>query len=456
LKALFICDQKEEWNTHTVLFKQHFPNCELVCAIKGEDALDYLSYEGPFALVIIECSIRDEEPTELARQIIEITGDRPIIFLGTKVMINRVDENLLHENELFDILYKPFEPEEFKDTLNKAFKWAKEEEFEQSIEEIDRENLLPMKIRNFYLFKEVPYDVYLELTSTKFIKIIGKNKPYTHNNILTYARKNIKYLYLGKDDYLHFLEDGIKKVQSILNTKNIKLNIALSFQIRGILLIHQYVRTVGVTDNIINLTNKIIHLTGEIFDQHKSSNRNAKALLASIPFKQGDFAEQSIYTAYLCEAILDGLGWKSELSRKKLGLASILQDSMLANEDLVKIESADDPNLQMFPPAEQKEFLEHPAKAAELAQYFQGYPEADFVIAQHHERADGSGFPARLASNKLSAHSCAFILASTFVSRFSNSQRTKDDIFQIISHFRKILNVANFKEPLKILEKYVL
>ncbi len=456
MKALFICDQKEEWSTHSNLFKTHFKDVELVCAIKGSDALEYLSYEGPFAIIIIECSIQSDEPTELVHKIIDVVGERPIIFTGTKVMINRVDDNLLLNHSLNDIIYKPYTPDNFKDTLDSAFKWAKDEEFEQSIEELDREELLPMKIRNFYLFKEVPYDVYLELTSTKFIKIIGKNRPYTHANILTYARKNIKSLFLRKDDYLKFLEDGISKVSEILNTKNLKSQIAIPFQIRATLLIHQYVRTVGISSDIIKLSTRVIEVTGEVFDLHRYNHKNAKELLNNIPFSSGDFAEQSILTAYLCEAILDGLGWKSDLSRKKLGLAAILQDSMLSNEDLVKIRSLDDPNFQMFTTEEQKEFIDHPTKAAELAQHFQGYPDADYVIAQHHERPDGTGFPAGLQSNRFSAHSCAFILASTYVTRFSNTQRTHEDKVQILQEFKRLFNVGNFKAPLKELTKYIL
>jgi len=456
LKALFICDQKEEWSTHSNLFKTHFSNVELVCAIKGSDALEYLSYEGPFAIVIIDCTIQSDEPTELAQKVIDVVGERPIIFTGTKVMINRVDENLLLNHPLNDIIYKPYKIENFQSVLSGAFEWAKEEEFEQSIEELDREELLPMKIRNFYLFKEVPYDVYLELTSVKFIKIIGKDRPYTHADILTYARRNIKFLYLRKNDYLKFLEDGIKKVSEVLKTKNLKSKNAIAFQIRAALLIHQYIRTVGISSDIINLCTRVIEVTGEVFDQHRYNQKNAKELLNNIPFSQGDFAEQSIFTNYLCEAILDGLGWKSDLSRKKLGLASLLQDSMLSNEDLVKVRSLDDPNFQMFTAEEQQEFLEHPTKAAEIAQHFQGYPDADYIIAQHHERPDGSGFPVGLQSNRFSAHSCAFILASTYVTRFTNSKREHSDKLQILQDFKRTFNIGNFKEPLKELAKYIL
>ena len=59
---------------------------------------------------------------------------------------------------------------------------------------------------------------------------------------------------------------------------------------------------------------------------------------------------------------------------------------MLDNEDLALIQSLEDPQLKMFTEVEQENYRTHPLKAAEIAAHFTGYPEADFVVAQHHEK----------------------------------------------------------------------
>ena len=61
MKALFICDNKEQWELYTNLFKAHFPKIPLVCAIKGEDALNYLQFDGPFSMFLIDAELKDEE-----------------------------------------------------------------------------------------------------------------------------------------------------------------------------------------------------------------------------------------------------------------------------------------------------------------------------------------------------------------------------------------------------------
>ena len=452
MKAIFICDNKEEWTSLSRIFAVNFPKVELVCSLTGDDALEHLSYEGPFAIVMIEASIRDDDPSELGHKIIETVGERPIIFMGASVHIkDRVDNDLYNNHPINGILTSPYDVEEFKEVIQASLDWAQKEEFEESIEELDKDDLLPMRIRNFYMFKLVPYDVYLELTATKFIKIIKRNTPYTHSKIQTYAKKNIKNLYLGKNDFIKMLEDGIEKVTKALLQKNLSTQKYVANQIRGALIIQQYIRAIGVSEDIQALCSLIIDTTDKIVKRSDSISK----LLDEIPFKNGDFAEQAILTSYFSEAILHNLGWKSDLSRKKLGLASLLQDSTLGNEDLLKVLGSNDPNLQIFTKDEQDEYLTHPIRAAELARQFQGYSEVDFIIAQHHEKPNGSGFPFGVTINKLSAHSCTFILASAFVSRYALSNKKKSDKLKILEDLKIEYNVGNFKDPFEALVKAV-
>jgi hypothetical protein len=69
LKALFICDQKEEWTLLTNLFHAHFSGIEVICVLRKEEAMETVSFEGPFGLIIIECAIKESDPTSIAEEI---------------------------------------------------------------------------------------------------------------------------------------------------------------------------------------------------------------------------------------------------------------------------------------------------------------------------------------------------------------------------------------------------
>lgn len=450
VKALFVCDNKEDWGLLTNLFKAHFSKVELVCALDGEKAMEYLSYEGPFGIILMDVSLRRDAPSELAENIIDFGGERPIIFVGDKMMLgDRIDSALL-DNEINDFILKPYDIENFKEVVASGLEWAQAEEFEQSVEEFDRTELLPMKLRNLYLFNKLPYDVYLELTQTKFIRVISANKPYTQATLQYYSKRNVRYFYLKKNEYLRFLEDSIELLKLELSKTGRPLAQVLRSQIKAALIIHQYLRTVGVSDSVIELVHAVIEKTEESF-QHAGG---IKTVMSYFPRLKQDFAEHSILTMYLCESICEGLGWGSGLTRKKLGLASILQDCALSNEDLLKIQSLEDPQLEMFSESDKEEFANHPEKAAEMALYFSRFPETDFIILQHHELPNGEGFPRGLNANNLTILSCVFALSSQFVAKLVSSEKKDGSVFSETFHqFKATHNTGNFKDPLVALEK---
>ncbi|MDD0851984.1 hypothetical protein HBN50_02700 [Halobacteriovorax sp. GB3] len=451
MKALFVCDEKDLWTYYRNLFASHFTKLEVVFCIHGDEAIEKIGSEESFSLFLIEAGLKNEEPSQIAQNIIDLAGERPIIFVGEKVHISsRIDEQLIEESEVNEILIKPFDIHSFKKIVKAGLDWVRKEEFEQSIIEIDKEELLPMRIRNFYLYNTIPYDAYLELTQTKFAKVLTKDKKYVQAEISNFSKRGVKHLYLFKDDFLKLLEEGMKRILFILKQKNKQTpKILIATQIKGVLLAHQYIQKVGVTKELNLLCKELIETTNIVFRQYGKM----KTLLVDFPFNNFDTSEQAVFTAYLCEAMLVGLGWASDTSRKKLGLASILYDSMLTNEDLSKIRSLDDRNLAMFTEQEQEEFRLHPAKAAQMARHFQGYSEVDFIIAQHHERPRGDGFPAKLTSNKLTAHSCAFILATAFTTRLAMSNGEQGNLIKIFREIKTLYNVGNFKEPLNSLQR---
>lgn len=450
MKALFICDNKEDWGLLSNLFKAHFTKVDLVCALGGGSAMEYLSYEGPFGIILMDVSLRSDSPTELAQKILDFSGERPIIFLGDKMMINdRVKSSLL-ENEINDFIIKPYDVESFKQVVKSGLEWAEAEEFEQSVEEFESTELLPMKLRNFYLFNKLPYDVYLELTQTKFIRVISAGKPYTQSTLQYYSKRNIRYLYLKKNEYLSFLEDSIELLKLEFSKSGRPLGQVLRTQIKAALIIHQYLRTVGVSDSVVELVHAVIEKTEEAFVYAGG----IKTVLSSFPRLKQDFAEHSILTMYFCETICEGLGWGSGITRKKLGLASLLQDFALSNEELLKIHNLTDPQLEVFNENDKEEFENHPKKAAEMANYFSRFPDTDFIILQHHELPNGEGFPHRLNANKLTVLSCVFALSSQFVARLvSNQKKDGNALAEIYYQFKATHSTGNFKGPLVTLEK---
>ncbi|MCK5883829.1 MAG: hypothetical protein KAG61_09085 [Bacteriovoracaceae bacterium] len=451
MKAIFICDNKDEWGIYSNLFKAHYPKIELTCKLNLRDVARHIAEQGPPLFTIIDSLIKEESLENVFHEVCMLTERRPIIFIEPAPPVQkRFPIDFFEINFANSFIKRPLKIELFKKSVNKVIKAIHSEMMKLSSVELDRESCLPVKVRNFYRFKKVPYDVYLELSETKFTKIINKNEPYNEGLIQKYIQKKVRFFYLEKKDHLQFLEKSLVSLLKILHTPRIAKESVLSAQISSVAIIHEYIRTIGVSDHIILLTKKLIDKTFRVY----RDCRDLINVLKIYPFQDRDLSEQAVLTMYVCEAILNDMGWGNDIMRSKLGLASIIHDCLLINDDLHKVTSLNDPNLEMFSEEEQEEYKVHAMNTAEVALYFSGFPETEFIIIQHHELPNGEGFPQGLNSHQITALSCVFIIANNFVAGLAQGKLSKTNINKILKEFTEIYDVGNFKKPLASLKKF--
>ena len=451
MKVLLIGHNNEDETPIKKLMKINFPKLLIVEAIEPEDLMEILTLDGPFSFIIMAIDHKNNKVIEIYKLINETLGLRPFIFIGSSNSIkSHVTSEILKYPLLNSVLKSPLLQHELLKAVKSSLEWVKNEEFEESILELNHSDLQRIRLRNLYLFEQIPYDVYLELTPKKFGKIISKNKPYSHQLIQNYSRKNVKYFHFKKDDHLHFLQNSIKNFIRIYETNSYERKKQVSLHLKTIFFIQDFIQTVTVTDEVIKLTKLFIESSKETI----KSQENLSDLLDQISNNTHmTFAEHSLATAYVCESILFYMGWTADMSHDKLLLASILQDIYLKNDELIKIRSLNDPNLKLFSEAEQLEFQSHPLKAAQISTLFSGFSDVDFILNEHHEHPTGDGFPKGLNSLSLTTISCLFILSSNFVSRIARTKETSFTYKEIVGNMKRIFDTGNFKDPVAGLVK---
>lgn len=451
MKVLFIGNTPEDNKNIVRLMGNHFSKVQMVICNDPADLMEFMTNDGPFSFVVVSIDNKNISVVDIYHSITDTLGVRPFVFIGTPNSVKaQLTNDMVHNQQTNALVETPLVLDEFKKAVNLAIDWVKKEEFEESISEFSRDDLHPMRLRNFYLFEQVPYDVYIELTATKFGKVISKEKFYSHQIIQNYSRKNIKYLYLRKDEHLKFLDTSIKNLLKIYDAKLSERKKYLVLHLKSAFFLHQFIKAASVSDEV----NKLAHHFIESVSALVRSTENISELLDSISDSANvTFAEQSVATAYVCEKILLNMGWTADMTRGKLILAALLQDISLNNDDLIKIRSINDPNLKMFSEEEQEDFKNHPQKAAHLSTYFNGFSDVDFILMEQHEHPTGDGFPKGLNSSGLTTISCIFILASNFVSRMAQTQKSPTQHRDILVSMKRVYNTGNFKDPLKALER---
>jgi hypothetical protein len=447
MKGLYLGSSDEEFELVSNLIKTYFHQISLSRAISHDEAMGLISYDGPFGFFVFYLKDNQFDPNKTLPAMIDFTGNRPTLFIGNLVTIQSlVTQDLLNLHEKNKVIYDPIVIEDFRLGVSEALSWVKDQEFEESIIEVNKSDYIPMKIKNFYYAKESQFDVYMEYTPTQFIKIISKNKPYTFSFLDTYAKKGVRQLYLFKDDHLKYLELQIKKCESKLNSFQLNGNDAFLVQMEAIDLAHSYIKTVGATDTIMKFLDVYIQSIRNTFD----TNLDLVSILDKFPTQNSGISYQTLMITYTMEAFLHKYEWNSDITRRK-SIFSVLMCDLYVLEGQYKILLL--PHEESEYSSEEKNHSLHPQKAAEISRRFSAFPEVDFLIEQHHELPNGKGFPHGILSIKITTLSALLILSTNFCTKLEGQSITYENIKEIIQELSETMRIGNFREPFAKLKK---
>lgn len=455
MKALFLKNGLETDRLIINIIKTNFTQLEITTGdIINGDIIDLVNEAGQISLIIINA---DQQPTNLSVQlevIEDCLGELPMIFICSPQTIKtHLNEKIINIQKTNYIVPLPLSGSKLQEAVQTVISWIKETEFQQSVGEFTFDDLQPMRIKNFFIFNQVPYDVYMQLTATKYGKIIQGNHTYSHQQIQAYAQKGVKYLYVRKDESLKFLMESIKNISKFYTIKNLEKKKLILLHQQSIFFIREFIQRLSVTDEIVKLTQLFIESSSTFI---RSETHLDEVFDLVIQGRSVTFAQQTLLTIYLSRAILLKMQWNSDMALNKIALAAILQDIHLTNDDLIKIRSVNDPALKEFTEFEQNDFLIHPEKAAIIARLFNGFTDVDFILMEHHERPTSDGFPKGGNASSLTAISCIFILTNNVVSKIAQHPICPPLVLrEIVKQLKTHFSSGNFKDPYKTLEKIV-
>ncbi len=446
MKTLIVSENNAEAEILRRILRFNFRDLYcLQASTKGEIENAILT-DGPFGFYIVDADIKESDPEKLAQGIRELSGDKPFLFIGkTASIIDRISQDLYQSNKFNDQIYKPFERDDITDEIkNKVagiLDWARQEEFEASIEEIDKKDFIEMKIKNFYLSTTFPYDMYLEITSTEHIKIISANKPYSISTLDRYAKKNVKYLYIKKDDHLEYLEK-----ETIRCTKHLKKLLPGSDEypialLRSVTILHQYMITLGTSNAIFDLVDEV----AEGILKYESHYKSIRQMLKNFPEYYSGIASKSLITGFVAVHLAKKNGWESSTTKMKLAVCAILQDYSLPDENLTHINYPIDVRLNQYEDADIEKFLNHPIEAANISKQFSKYPDTDYILEHHQELYAKKGFPNQVTSSKFTVICCLFNAAQFFAAEIDGNKYRKEIVSKVMKSMARDFSRGNFK-----------
>jgi len=211
--------------------------------------------------------------------------------------------------------------------------------------------------------------------------------------------------------------------------------------------IHKSISELGINEETVALTKKTIESTVQLVKRV----RTVGDLLTKMRDQGNYIYDHSLKVSYVCTAIARYTEWGSASTAYKLSLAATLHDMTIDDPELAKIQYQNDPTLNNYSEEQKNKYFLHPQESAKMIKDSKEFPpDIDFIVAQHHERPDGSGFPRGLSKLRIAPLSCLFILAHEFVTRVESrggkyDAKNRDAVFDQLD--QEMYTEGNFKKP---------
>ncbi|HPI40809.1 MAG TPA: response regulator [Pseudobdellovibrionaceae bacterium] len=397
-KVLVVEDDLDVQEVIELLIQSNY-DAEVTLAADGNEALNILKQNIKFDIITSDLNMPKVKGDQLYFELRKFDSVTPFILVSSEPLSNY--ESFKNPINLFH-LDKPFTDEELKNIFTKAL---------SNIVKTPTQEYIPIKLSVLIKIQEVHVPVYIKISENKYVKVLNEDAIFDSKELSRFEKKHTELLYIKKENFHQFLTQHQKLVfskdaWSELNC--IELSKELSIDLD---LISKASKLFGWSPEVIELANKNI---GKVIQLTDKNIKFVKVMEIFKTEKNIRLATHSIILTYLMTDIARKLAWGSELTFQKLAFAAILHDIDL-DEDLfvAKQTLLQEGDLKGFPETtELKRILEHSNNAATLVLNWPLCPpDVDIIIRQHHEKPDGTGFPAGIRSQKISPLSALFILS---------------------------------------------
>lgn len=313
---------------------------------------------------------------------------------------------------------------------------------------------VPIRISLLLRRGTAPYDLFMKLSDAKFVKVLNAGEAFIPSDADRFNQKGLQHLYITSEDsesYLKAFQENLKMV--IESDKPASSELAV-MSLESLEAVERIGSALGWTPPVLEAAKHAVHLAVKAVSRDASILKLFKQKLKDPSSK---YSGHTSLLALLSCGICHTLGWTSESTQMKLGLAALMHDLTVDesayNEIFVWNDAASDSQVKT---PEVIKYRNHPADAANLLLTMKSVPaDVDQIILQHHEKKDGSGFPRGLISSRISPMACIFIIVEDLINFIEDSTDFEAKVQLFLKQRELRYNSGNFKKVFEAFKESV-
>jgi response regulator RpfG family c-di-GMP phosphodiesterase len=403
MKFLIVDDEPDILEILELLIISEY-QVEFVKAANGQEAIDVIVGDAKFDLVISDFKMPQKTGADVYLAL-RANSSTPFLLLtaDNTDFIKKIDSPIA-----VGYTEKPFDANQLFERIEFLLKSKKP--IQQNLAYI------PVPIRTLLKAQNPGVPLFLQLNESQYIKVINENGYFDESEFQRFSKKNLDSLFIETADYKEFIRSFNKNVFSQMAWNAANIEVCLESLNANWDLVVKGSQQFGWSESIIDSVKLNVAKTLAIIESEPKFSKVLKKLFAVE--QKSHFISHSYWTLLMCTQIVRELKWDSKLTIQKLTFASLLHDVELSSTTFsIKFSLLREGKLDESV-YEQAHYhlLNHPSRSAELIHGWSACPaDVDAIIAQHHEKFDGSGYPQRLNFQTIFPLAAVFIIAEDMV-----------------------------------------
>jgi response regulator RpfG family c-di-GMP phosphodiesterase len=405
LKILVAEDEPELREIIVFMLESRF-QAQILVAATGNEAIDLIKSNAPVSCVISDYSMPNGTGEDVFRFLTRFDSAVPFVLCSA---YHPSKYPVFAKSEIFGHVIKPLIYEPLLGLVEKLSLGLPAKDSQGA------SHYSPLGLDTALLLGGAVSDLYVKLGENKFVKIFHRGARVDRLDSERLRKKGIDRLFVATEDADRVLRELIANVSALSRRAELTGAESIKISAAAVGILSGFAQSFAVDGQLQVLVEENVQST---IKQIRADSTEHWKMLADLINGHGYLSNHSVVTAHVACWIAGLMGWKSDLTFRKLILASFFHDIILPGDALARLRT--EKELQekdgWFLEFEKASFLRHPEMAADLLGRMRDLPPgADLIVRQHHELADGSGFPSKLQTDEIAPLSCVFIVAHEIV-----------------------------------------
>ena len=430
-------DETEIREVYEIVLKRSFP-LDVVMVDSANKAIRIIRERGVPVLIISDSKMPDGDGLLLYQANIENGWNVPFILASNEIAQYKVKfPNALGFVEKPDVV-KPLI------------------ELVKKVISVPREMPLFVPVGISFLLRKGTshYDLYMKLSEHKFVKVFNAGEAFIPSDAERFKTKGLEHLYITASDAENFLTLFEQNIKMILASSHNTKEVLPLLSLESLESVERIAKGLGWTPAVlesakhaVDLAIKAVTLEPDLYRLFKQKMSNPSS----------EFSHHTSQLALLTCGFCYQLGWQSESTQMKLGLASLMHD--------IAVDEAAYQDIQLWNQAATDQhdktpaiikYRNHPIEAASMLLKMKSLPaDVDQIILQHHEAKDGLGFPRGLTASRISPMATIFIITEDLITFMEKSHNIEEKVELFLKYRESKYNSGNFKKVFEAFKESV-